>query len=118
MDQLWTPWRFAYVTTADGAPRPGIPASLSAWPGDHSCVFCNLISSIDYAIANGMSRDQAEEAGGLVLRGFQQLAAAALQPAVCLLGVSHGDESLPSQPCWVEAPSLRKLHSYGHAVTA
>jgi ATP adenylyltransferase len=69
MDQLWTPWRFAYVTTADGAPRPGIPASLSAWPGDHSCVFCNLISSVDYAIGNGMSREQAEEAGGLVLRG-------------------------------------------------
>jgi ATP adenylyltransferase len=69
MDQLWTPWRFAYITTADGAPRPGIPASLSAWPGDHSCVFCNLIASVDYAIANGMSVDQAEEAGGVVVRG-------------------------------------------------
>jgi len=69
MDVLWTPWRFAYVTTADGAPRPGIPASLNAWPGDNGCVFCNLIASIDYAIANGMSVDQAEEAGGLVVRG-------------------------------------------------
>jgi len=69
MDVLWTPWRFAYVTTADGAPRPGIPASLSAWPGDNGCVFCNLVASIDYAIANGMSVDKAEEAGGLVTRG-------------------------------------------------
>ena len=31
---LWTPWRFAYVTSADGAPRPGIPARLTALPGD------------------------------------------------------------------------------------
>jgi hypothetical protein len=29
---------------------PAFPASLSAWPGDHHCVFCNLIASIDYAI--------------------------------------------------------------------
>ena len=36
MDQLFSPWRFAYVTTADGAPRPGVPKSLSAWPGDHA----------------------------------------------------------------------------------
>ncbi len=69
MDQLWSPWRFAYVTTADGAPRPGVPARLNAWPGDHSCVFCNLIASVDFAIANGMSVDEAEEAGGLVKRG-------------------------------------------------
>jgi ATP adenylyltransferase len=69
MDVLWTPWRFAYVTTADGAPRPGIPASLNAWPGDNGCVFCNLVASVDYAIANGMSVDNAEEAGGLVARG-------------------------------------------------
>ena len=69
MDLLWTPWRFAYVTTADGAPRPGLPASLNAWPGDNGCVFCNLVASVDYAIANGMSVDKAEEAGGIVLRG-------------------------------------------------
>ena len=69
MDVLWTPWRFAYVTTADGAPRPGIPASLAAWPGDTGCVFCNLIASVDHAIAHGMSRDEAESAAGLVLRG-------------------------------------------------
>jgi ATP adenylyltransferase len=69
MDHLWTPWRYAYVTSADGAPRPGVPASLAAWQGDLGCVFCNLIASIDHAIANGMSADQAEAAGGLILRG-------------------------------------------------
>jgi ATP adenylyltransferase len=69
MDQLWTPWRFAYVTTADGAPRPGIPESLASYPGDSGCVFCNLVASVDHAIANGMPVDQAEMAGGLVLRG-------------------------------------------------
>jgi ATP adenylyltransferase len=69
MDQLWTPWRFAYVTNADGAPRPGVPASLAAWPGDTGCVFCNLIASVDHAIEAGMPADQAEEAAGLVARG-------------------------------------------------
>jgi ATP adenylyltransferase len=69
MDFLWTPWRFAYVTTADNDARPGVPAPLAAWPGDHHCVFCNLMASIDYAIAGGMSRDEAESAGGLVHRG-------------------------------------------------
>ena len=68
MDHLWTPWRYAYVTATDGAPRPGVPSSLSAWPGDLGCVFCNLIASIDHAIANGMSVEQAESAGGLILR--------------------------------------------------
>jgi ATP adenylyltransferase len=69
MDHLWTPWRFAYVTTADNAVRPGVPAALAAWPGDLGCVFCNLIASIDYAIAKGVDRERAEAAGGLVLRG-------------------------------------------------
>jgi ATP adenylyltransferase len=69
MDQLWSPWRFAYVTTADGAPRPGVPARLNAWPGDLGCVFCNLIASVEYAIEKGMSADEAEEAGGLIKRG-------------------------------------------------
>ena len=69
MDILWTPWRFAYVTTADKVLRPGVPAKLDAWPGDHGCVFCNLIASVDHAIENGMSREEAEAAAGLVLRG-------------------------------------------------
>jgi ATP adenylyltransferase len=69
MDYLWTPWRYAYVTSADTAARPGVPQKLSAWPGDLGCVFCNLIASIDFAIANGMSVDEAEAAGGLLVRG-------------------------------------------------
>ena len=68
MDHLWTPWRFAYVTTAESAVRPGVPEALADWPGDHGCVFCNLIASIDHAIANGMDREKAEAAGLLVLR--------------------------------------------------
>ncbi|HEY1987296.1 MAG TPA: HIT domain-containing protein [Terracidiphilus sp.] len=69
MDILWTPWRFAYITSADGAPRLGVPARLNAFPGDLGCVFCNLIASIDYAIEQGMPRDEAEGAGGLIWRG-------------------------------------------------
>ena len=70
MDHLWTPWRYTYVTTADSARRPGVPARLAAWPGpDSDCVFCNLVASIDWAIAEGMAREEAESAGGLVFRG-------------------------------------------------
>jgi len=68
MDYLWTPWRFAYVTSAETATRAGVPKALEAWPGDHNCVFCNLVGAVDYAIANGMSAEEAESAGGLVLR--------------------------------------------------
>ena len=71
MDQLFTPWRYAYITSADSAARPGVPASLAAWPGDHHCVFCNLIACIDFAIAQGMDAEEAEAAGGLVYRGEQ-----------------------------------------------
>jgi len=69
MDHLWTPWRYAYVTNAESAVRAGVPEALTSWPGDHGCVFCNLIASIDHAIATGMDRGKAEEAGGLVWRG-------------------------------------------------
>lgn len=69
MDQLWTPWRYAYVTSSDGAVRAGVPLALGAWPGDKGCVFCNLVASIDYAIENGVRADEAESAGGLILRG-------------------------------------------------
>ena len=69
MDQLWTPWRYAYVTgKAEGA-RLGVPEALAAWPGDHACVFCNLLASTDYAIDHGMSRDDAEKASGILERG-------------------------------------------------
>lgn len=69
MDHLWTPWRYAYVTQADTAVRPGVPADLDSWPGDTGCVFCNLIASTDHAIAQGMSAEQAERAAGLIFRG-------------------------------------------------
>ena len=69
MEHLWTPWRFAYVSTAETATRPGVPAKLSAWPGDLGCVFCNLVASIDHAISKGMSPEEAEAAGGLIMRG-------------------------------------------------
>jgi ATP adenylyltransferase len=69
MDILWTPWRYAYVTTAEDAARPGVPAGLAAWPGDLGCVFCNLIGAVDFAIAKGMNPDQAEAAAGLIKRG-------------------------------------------------
>ena len=69
MDYLFTPWRFAYITSADKSVRPGVPPSLAAWQGDLGCVFCNLVASIDYAVEHGMSRDEAEVAGGLVFRG-------------------------------------------------
>lgn len=69
MDYLWTPWRYAYVSSADTAARPGVPAKLAAWPGDTGCVFCNLIAAINYAIEKGMSAEEAEAAGGLIVRG-------------------------------------------------
>lgn len=69
MDYLFTPWRFAYITSADTSARPGVPSSLSAWPGDTGCVFCNLLASVDYAIEHGTDRDQAEGSAGLVHRG-------------------------------------------------
>lgn len=68
MDYLWTPWRYAYVTSADRKARAGVPAALEAWPGDLGCVFCNLLAAIDFAIEQGMDRDRAEAAGGLILR--------------------------------------------------
>lgn len=75
MDRLWTPWRYAYVTRAaplaeDGgpAPRRGVPQALSAWPGDHGCVFCNMIAAVDFAIANGMAPEQAEAAAYILER--------------------------------------------------
>ncbi len=68
MEHLWTPWRYSYVTDeSDG--RKGVPAELSAWPGDKGCLFCNMIAAVDYAVAQGMSRDEAERAAGIVIRG-------------------------------------------------
>jgi len=69
MDQLWTPWRYAYVTDKAEGARRGVPEALAAWPGDTGCVFCNLLASTDYAIEHGMAREQAEKASGILERG-------------------------------------------------
>lgn len=70
MDRLWTPWRYAYVTgQKKEGERKGVPEALQAWPGDRDCVFCNMIAAADWAIAEGMSADEAERAIYLVERG-------------------------------------------------
>jgi ATP adenylyltransferase len=69
MDRLWTPWRYEYVTRTAPAGRGGVPEALAAWPGDHHCVFCNLLAATDFAISNGMPVDEAELASGIVHRG-------------------------------------------------
>lgn len=70
MDYLWTPWRYAYVTAADKALRPGIAPELDAYyESDSRCVFCNLLGSVDAAIAAGMPANEAEQAALLVARG-------------------------------------------------
>ena len=77
MEHLWTPWRYSYITGVMGPDqqdenrerRKGVPAELRAWPGDLDCVFCNLLASADFAIAHGMSVDDAERAALLVCRG-------------------------------------------------
>jgi ATP adenylyltransferase len=70
MDRLWTPWRYSYITsdTKDVA-RKGVPDALKGWPGDHNCVFCNMIGALDWAIAKGMPADEAERAIHLLERG-------------------------------------------------
>ena len=68
MDQLWTPWRYAYVTKKVEGARRGVPEALAAWPGDFGCVFCNLLASTEYAIEHGMSREEAEKASGILER--------------------------------------------------
>jgi ATP adenylyltransferase len=69
MDRLWTPWRYNYVSRADRQQRKGVPAELDAWEGDFDCVFCNMIAAVDFATANGMSRELTEKAAHIVHRG-------------------------------------------------
>ena len=42
---------------------------LDAWVGDHACVFCNMIASVEFAIASGMDAKKAEQAAHIVHRG-------------------------------------------------
>jgi ATP adenylyltransferase len=73
MDRLWTPWRYDYVSRAGESSRPGVPEALNSWPGtgsaDCSCVFCNMIASVDYGIEQGMEVEEAEKAAHLLVRG-------------------------------------------------
>jgi ATP adenylyltransferase len=71
MDRLWTPWRYSYVTRAEPTARKGVPEALSAWPAeeDKHCVFCNLIASVEYAIAHQMHPEVADKAALIVHRG-------------------------------------------------
>ena len=84
MDRLWTPWRYAYITRKDSdqsdpasgqarLPHKGVPAVLNAWLEQHpdglGCVFCNMLASIDFGVANGMTREQADRAAYILLRG-------------------------------------------------
>lgn len=70
MDYLWTPWRYAYVTEADKIRRPGVPPELDeSFIGDHDCVFCNLIASVEAATGAGMPTYDADRAALLVDRG-------------------------------------------------
>jgi ATP adenylyltransferase len=69
MDHLWTPWRYNYVSRADKDLRKGVPTALDAWQGDFGCVFCNMIASVDFAIASGGESALAEQAAYIVHRG-------------------------------------------------
>ncbi len=69
MDRLWTPWRHTYVSREDEQQRKGVPEALGAWNGDLHCVFCNMIASVDYAIASGTMPEIAEHAAHIVHRG-------------------------------------------------
>jgi ATP adenylyltransferase len=73
MDRLWTPWRYSYITRSEPQARTGVPAALNAWPpseaDDKHCVFCNMIAAVDYAVAQGMLRETAEQAARIVHRG-------------------------------------------------
>jgi ATP adenylyltransferase len=68
MDYLWTPWRYNYITGGDKDSRKGVAPELAKWPGDHNCVFCNLVASVEYAIAHGTPAEDAERAALIVYR--------------------------------------------------
>ncbi len=72
MDRLWSPWRHAYVSTADDSRRGGVPEALGSWTGDTGCVFCNLLAaSGDAAKQGSMTAEAADRAANIVYRGLQ-----------------------------------------------
>jgi ATP adenylyltransferase len=75
MDHLWTPWRYRYVTGAEQKERedhrPGVPPALSGYyTADLGCVFCNLLGSVETAIAKGVSVEEAEHAA-FIIQGYE-----------------------------------------------
>ena len=67
MDRLWTPWRYSYVTHVDSPGRKGVPAALSAWPGeDRQCVFCNMTGAVEWAKQSGVPDEDAERAAYII----------------------------------------------------
>lgn len=68
MDILWTPWRYQYVSTTETAQRQGVPPALAAWPGDHHCVFCNLLACTRFAVEHGTDALDADRAANIIYR--------------------------------------------------
>jgi ATP adenylyltransferase len=60
------------VSNSKEVSRPGVPLALNAWPGPNgaarSCVFCNMIGAVDYAVQQGMAVEEAERAAHLLVR--------------------------------------------------
>lgn len=46
-----------------------MPESLSAWPGDKGCVFCNMLAATEHAAQHGMHAEDADQAAFIVARG-------------------------------------------------
>jgi len=69
MDRLWTPWRYEYVSAADGQTRKGVPSELAAWSGDTGCVFCNLLGASAHAVESGTPALEADRASNIIYRG-------------------------------------------------
>jgi ATP adenylyltransferase len=74
MDRLWTPWRYDYVVQTKRPIAPGVPEALAGWVESGApvtdCVFCNMVAAIDYAVAQGMPMEQAEQSAYVLARGM------------------------------------------------
>ncbi len=69
MDQLWTPWRYAYISGKKPSARAGVPDTLEGYPGDNRSVFLNLIEAVRWGYEHGgFTRAFAEKAGGVLLQ--------------------------------------------------
>ena len=71
MDRLWTPWRYAYITTQKNSTQKGVPAALQPFSPalDTLCVFCNMLAAVDGAIASGLPAEEAERVARILHRG-------------------------------------------------